>query len=125
MQNDLSGEVVKVQQRVAACLTYLGRLAVRSSERFAQRQLNGMRLVLEMNRRQVQALAQGLGPRETLHRQRRLAVEMRMKLLEHTCETLEVFLDTQQALSGWLTAETQALIWASPIEAPFRDVFRQ
>lgn len=106
MQYNLPEYSFSPQRGISVSIMHLGRLGIRSSERLAQHQLKAARLVLEGNRRQVQQLLEAPASWSLLAEQQRLAVELGVQLLEHALETLEILVDTRDALSSWLKEET-------------------
>ena len=117
MQHNLLEYWVKLQQEASASVMHLGRLSIRSSERFAQHQLNAARLILDGNRRQVQQLVQAGGPWEILAQQPQLAAEMGLQILQHALETLGIVVDAQGALGSWLNEDANMLKTAPISEA--------
>ena len=117
MQHNLLDYWVKRQRGASDWVMRLGRLGVRSSERFTQHQLDAARLVLEGNRRQVRQLVQADGPWMLLSEQPQLLVDIGMQVLQHGLETLEILSDTRDALSGWFKEEITALRAVPPSQA--------
>ena len=117
MQHNLLEYWVKLQQEASASVMHLGRLSIRSSERFAQHQLNAARLILDGNRRQVQQLVQAAGPWEILAQQPQFATEMGLQILQHALETLDIVVDAQGALGSWLSEDANMLKTAPISEA--------
>jgi hypothetical protein len=109
MKDDLLDNWVPLQRAATASVMHLGRLGVRRSERFAQHQLNAIRLALEGNRKQVRELTRGGGAWAILAHQPQLAAEIGIQVLEHALETLEILIDTRRALHGWLQDEFNTL----------------
>lgn len=108
MHNKLVKYWANRHQGACASVMRLGRLSVRAWERLAQHQLNAARLLLEGNRRQVQHLARAGGSWEVVFQQPPLIAEIGIQALEHALETVEIVMDTREALRSWLRGETDA-----------------
>lgn len=116
MQQSLLKYWANRHQRAATSVMRLGRLSVHGWERLAQHQLNGARLLLEGNRRQVHDLARAGGAWEMVFRQSPLAVGIGIQVLEHAVETVEIVIDAREAFRGGSRKKTTPLGWCQALE---------